>query len=164
MSARPVLRKVAKLLAAQELDAVVVGDAAAALRGAPVTALHVEFLFRNTPANLKKLKGVANGLRAVILKPYYPVFDFFRVVNDDLGVRLDFMTRLPGIKSYEGLRSRSAQVKVGRYSLTVASLADVIKIKREAGRHRDLPALPILEDTLREQKKEHRKQGPKGGN
>jgi len=52
-----------------------VGNAAAALHGAPVTTVDIDFMFRKTPANLKKLKAVAQTLGAVILKPYYPVSD-----------------------------------------------------------------------------------------
>jgi hypothetical protein len=92
-------------------------------------------------------------LRAVILKPYYPVSDLFRVSNDQ-GIQLDFMSRLHGINSFEGLRSRSTLVQFGEHSLKVACLADIIKSKRATGRDRDLAVLDILEKTLDEQQKE----------
>ena len=36
---------------------VMVGNAAAAIQGAPVTTVDIDFLFRKTPVNVKKLKG-----------------------------------------------------------------------------------------------------------
>jgi hypothetical protein len=44
------------------------------------------------------------------------------------------MSRLHGINSFEGLRSRSTSVQFGEHSLKVASLADIIKSKRAADR------------------------------
>ena len=153
MNAEPLLNRIAKVFAEHRLEAVMVGNAAAALHGAPVTTLDVDFMFRKTPLNLKKLKAVANSFRAVILKPYYPVSDLFRVINDDQGLQLDFMSRLHGIKSFESLRSRSTSVKFGEHVLKVASLADIIKSKRATGRDRDRAVLDILQKTLDEQEK-----------
>ena len=154
MNAEPLLNRIAKVFADHRLEAVMVGNAAAALHGAPVTTMDIDFMFRKTPTNLKKLKAVAQTLRAVILKPYYPVSDLFRVSNDDQGIQLDFMSRLHGINSFEGLRSRSSSVQFGEHSLKVACLADIIKSKRATGRDRDRAVLDILEKTLNEQEKE----------
>ncbi|MEX2168745.1 MAG: nucleotidyltransferase [Pirellulales bacterium] len=153
MTAEPLLNKVAIVLAEHRLEAVMVGNAAAALHGAPVTTLDIDFMFRKTPANLKKLKAIARSLDASILKPYYPVSDLYRVVNDDQGIQLDFMARLHGVRSFEGLRSRAESVSFGEHELKIASLADIISSKRAAGRARDLAVLDILEKTLDEQDK-----------
>src|SRR5687767_12352406 len=104
MNAAPLLNKIAAVFAEHRLEAVMVGNAAAALHGAPVTTLDIDFMFRKTPANLKKLKAVAASLDASILKPYYPVSDLYRVINDEISLQLDFMSRLHGIRSFEGLR------------------------------------------------------------
>jgi hypothetical protein len=50
VTAEPVLRLVAGLLARHRLDAVLIGNAAAALRGSPVTTVDLDFMFRKTPA------------------------------------------------------------------------------------------------------------------
>jgi predicted nucleotidyltransferase len=155
MNAEPLLNIVARTFAEHRLEAIMVGNAAAALHGAPVTTLDIDFMFRKTPVNMKKLKAVAKSLRAVILKPYYPVSDLFRLVNDDQGLQLDFMSRLHGIHSFEGLRARSQSVQFGERELKIADLADIINSKRATGRERDLAVLPILEKTL------HEKQGRK---
>ncbi len=151
MNAEPLLQRIARIFAEHRLEAVMVGNAAAALHGAPVTTLDIDFMFRKTTTNLKKLKAVADSLQAVIFKPYYPVSDLFRVVSDDQGLQLDFMAKLHGIRSFEGLRTRATSVSFGEHELRVASLTDIIKSKRAAGRSRDLAVLEILEKTLHEQ-------------
>lgn len=167
MNAEPLLATIAKTFAEHRLEAVMIGNAAAALHGAPVTTLDVDFMFRKTPTNLKKLKAIARSLDASILKPYYPASDLFRVINDDRGLQLDFMAKIDGVRSFESLRSRATTVAFGAYQLKVASLADVIKSKRAAGRSRDLAVLEVLEKTLYEQESRNDEKGssnhtPKG--
>jgi hypothetical protein len=157
MNGEPLLIKVARVLAEHRLEAVMVGNAAAALHGAPVTTLDIDFMFRKTPLNLKKLKAVAKSFDAVILRPYYPVSELYRVVNDEHGLQLDFMAKLTGIRSFEGVRDRSSKVSFGGNELLVACLADIIKSKRATGRDRDLAVLPILEKTLHEQEQQEEK-------
>jgi hypothetical protein len=163
MNAEPLLNTVARVLAHRNLEAVMVGNAAAALHGAPVTTLDIDFMFRKTATNLRKLKAVAGDLDAVILKPYYPASDLYRVINDDQGLQLDFMSRLHGIRSFEGLRSRGGPIKFDENELIIASLADIIASKRAAGRSRDLAVLEILERTLNEKNQIENKKSPRGG-
>ncbi len=128
-----------------------VGNAAAALQGAPVTTIDIDFMFKKTAMNMKKLKFIAGSLRANIFKQWFPAADLFRVVNEDQGLQLDFMSQLHGVRSFEGLRGRATAVAFGQHTLLIASLADIIKSKRAAGRSRDLAVLEILEKTLHEQ-------------
>ncbi len=153
MNAEPLLAKIASALADARLEAVMVGNAAAALRGAPVTTLDIDFMFRKTRANMEKLKRLADNLQATILKPYYPVSGLYRLVRDDEGLQVDFMSALHGIRTFEGLRARADQVSFGDHALWVASLRDIINSKRAAGRPRDLAVLTVLEITLDEQEK-----------
>ena len=130
MDAKPFLTLIAEALDDVGLEAVLVGNAAAALRGAPVSTLDFDFMFRKTPANLRKLKHLARRLGAVILRPYYPVTDLYRVLVEDTGLQLDFMSVLHGISSFEALRSRAERATFGRAQLWVASLDDVIASKK----------------------------------
>jgi hypothetical protein len=59
MGASPLPMRVAELLERHGLEAIPIGNSAAALHGAPVTTIDLDFLFRKTPANLKKLKAIA---------------------------------------------------------------------------------------------------------
>jgi predicted nucleotidyltransferase len=150
VNAAPLLNSVVAALAQARLEAVLIGNAAAALQGAPVTTLDFDFMFRATPVNLKKLKDFASRLNAVILRPYYPASALFRVANDDEGLQADFMPAIHGVKSFNSLRSRAEKFEIGGHKLWVADLADVIASKRAAGRPRDRAVLEILQKTLNE--------------
>jgi len=149
MDATPLLARLMLALHAAHLEVVLIGNAAAALHGAPVTTLDFDFMFRATPTNLRKLKAVAAALEAVILRPYYPVSNLYRMVDDATGLQADFMPAIHGVRSFEGLRSRAVERATQGAPLLVASLADIIASKRAAGRDRDLAVLPVLEKTLR---------------
>ena len=150
MDAAPFLAEVARHLNKLHLEAVLIGNAAAALQGAPVTTVDFDFLFRKTPRSLQKLKKLAQALHATVLRPYYPVSDLYRVVRDDDGLQLDFMATVHGLRSVEGVRSRASVVEISGVPILVASLADVIKSKKAARRPRDVAVLPILEKTYEE--------------
>ena len=151
MDATPALVEVGRQLRAVKLEAVLIGNAAAALQGAPVTTVDFDFFFRNTARNVVKLKAIARGLRAVVLRPYYPVSDLYRVVRDDDGLQIDFMATIHGIRSFEGVRDRAAVIDIKGVSILVASLADIIRSKKAARRPRDLAVIDILEKTLEEE-------------
>jgi hypothetical protein len=147
MNATPLLGRIADALREQRLEAVLIGNAAAAIHGAPVTTLDFDFMFRSTPQNLRKLKAVARSLDAMILRPYYPVSQLYRVVDDAGGLQADFMPAIHGVQSFEGLRSRSVAREIAGRTILVASLDDIIASKKAAGRDRDLAVLPVLEQT-----------------
>ena len=153
MDARPVLSLLARVFDECGLEAILIGNAAAAVQGAPVTTLDVDFLFRKNPRNLVKLKRVAKALGAVILRPYYPASDLFRLVRDDDGLQVDFMAAIHGVRSFESLRSRAWRLELDGSAILVADLADVVRSKRAAGRPRDRAVLEILERTLDEKTK-----------
>ena len=148
VDAKPLLLEVGQELRRLNLDAVLIGNAAAALQGAPVTTVDFDFLFRRTPRNLRKLKRLARALSATVLRPYYPASDLYRIVRDDDGLQIDFMGTIHGIRSFEGVRARATTVHIDEVPIVVASLADIIKSKRAARRPRDLAVLEILEKTL----------------
>ncbi len=153
MNAAPLLNSVVAALAKARLETILIGNAAAAIQGAPVTTLDFDFMFRATPANLTKLKRFARELEAMILRPYYPASALFRVVNDQRGLQADFMPAIHGVKSFNSLRSRAEQMEFGGHHLWVASLTDIIASKRAAARPQDKAVLGVLERTLREKNK-----------
>lgn len=150
MDARPFLVEIGSLLRELNLEAVLIGNAAAALQGAPVTTVDFDFLFRKTPRNLRKLKALAASLRATVLRPYYPASDLYRIVREDDGLQVDFMGTIHGIRSFEGVRSRAGVIEIDAVPVLVASLPDIIRSKKAAGRPRDLAVLEILEKALAE--------------
>jgi hypothetical protein len=150
MNAAPLLNSVVAALADVRLEAILIGNAAAALQGAPVTTVDFDFMFRVNSLNLAKLKRFATRLEAVILRPYYPASNLYRVVNDERGLQADFMPAIHGVKSFNSLRSRAEKVELAGRPLWVADLADIIASKRAAGRSQDKAVMDVLEATLRE--------------
>jgi predicted nucleotidyltransferase len=153
MDAGPLLDSVVAALAEVRLEAILIGNAAAAIQGAPVTTVDFDFMFRATPVNLAKLKKFARRMDAVILRPYYPMLALYRVMNDDRGLQADFMPAIHGVKSFNSLRSRAEKIELSGRHLWVAHLADIIASKRAAARPRDKAVLDVLEKTLREKTK-----------
>jgi len=164
MDARPLLAEVARALRKVRLEAVLIGNAAAALQGAPVTTIDFDFLFRRTPRNLAKVKRFAAALHATVLRPYYPPSDLLRVVRDEDGLQVDLMATVHGLRSFERVRARASTITIDDIPVLVASLADIVKSKRAAGRPRDLAVLEILEKALEETDRAARAAGrpPKG--
>lgn len=150
MTAEPLLELAARVLAKHRLEAVLIGNAAAALQGSPVTTVDLDFMFRNTPTNLRKVRRIADDLGAVVMRPYYPASELYRVIRDRDGLQFDFMAKVDGIRSFESLRSRATTARFGKGALKVASLEDVIRSKKAANRPQDRAVLPILRATLRE--------------
>lgn len=144
---------VARLLTRHRMDVVLIGNAAAAIQGSPVTTMDLDFMFRKTPTNLNKLKRIADDLGAVVLRPCYPASQWHRVTRDRDGLQLDFMAKIDGVRSFESLRSAASAVRFGEHDIHVAALRDIIRSKEGAGREQDIAVLPILRRTLDEQEK-----------
>ena len=154
--AAPVLERIARALRLARLEAILVGNAGAAIQGAPVTTIDFDFLIRDSPRSAAKIEAFAGTLSASVSVPYEGVSRLQRVSTADLQV--DLLPALCGVRStFAGLRSRSTRVPVGRETVIVASLEDIIKSKRAAARKKDLAVLPILLETLHEKKKQDRK-------
>ena len=153
-SAEPLLNLLVKALKKWKLEVILIGNAAAALQGAPITTLDFDFMFRDVPQNKAKLKSLTKDLNGTLLKPYYPVSSLLRLVVDDIGLQADFMSTIHGVKSFAGLRKRALEIEIGKEKLLVASLDDIIKSKRAAARKHDLSALPILMRTNEALKKD----------
>jgi hypothetical protein len=106
MNAESLLESITAALAKARLEAILIGNAAAAIQGASVTTVDFDFMFRATPINLAKLKKFAVLMDAVILRPYYPISSLYRVMNDDRSLQADFMPMIHGVKfKYRRYRS-----------------------------------------------------------
>ncbi len=157
MDARTLLDTLARALDRAGLEVILIGNAAAALHGAPVTTVDFDFFFRKTPQNLKKLKSLAKDLNAVLMRPYYPVSDLYRLIREDDGLQADFMATIHGVRSFAALRAVSEAIDFGGHRLLIASLGAILQSKRAAGRPRDKAVLDILEKALDEEKARNQK-------
>lgn len=152
MDAQPLLPRVARAIAEHGLDAVLIGNAAAALHGAPVTTVDFDFFVRRSVANKKKLRGVARALDATLYQPFYPVSRVVRLMNDDSSLQVDFMDEVSGARSFESVRERALAVNLGSATIRVATLEDIIKSKRAAGRARNLAVIETWRRRLKKRK------------
>ena len=151
MDATPFLERIAAVLNHHGLDAVLIGNAAAALRGAPVTTVDFDFVIHSTRLNVEKLKRIANELGLPLHRPYYPASKLYRIGGTEYGLQLDFMPPVSGLQKFESLKAHSTEVRFGHSWIQVADLRDVIRGKKAANRPKDIAALPALEATLAEQ-------------
>jgi hypothetical protein len=125
MDAQPELALLAKALNEHGLEAILIGNMAAALHGAPVSTIDIDLFFRKTPRNMQKLKRIAMALEAVILPPYYPASSFFRLRRERDGLQINFIGHIDGVQSYEGVRGRADWYEIGGQKLLAASLDDI---------------------------------------
>jgi hypothetical protein len=142
------LIELARALRAVKLEAIVIGNSASMLNGAPVTTQDIDLLIRDTRLNRRKLARFAKEIGG---SAPFPVSDLSKVeaIEGGLSVPVEVhYDRIAGGLTFAALRSRAQTVEVGREKLSVASLADVIRSKESANRPKDRAALPILRDTL----------------
>jgi len=144
MDANGILSDLAEAFFHANLDAVMIGNAAAAIQGAPVTTMDIDFCIEDDETEIAKLNKVASELDAN-LSDYYP---FFQIQSPEKEMFLDFLCRPVGV-SFKELFERSDSVTFdGIYHLRIARLEDVIAGKKAAGQKKDLAVIPLLEKTL----------------
>ena len=151
MDATPLLLEIADAFAAAQLEAILIGGAGAALQGAPVTTLDFDFLYRTSPANQSKLHKVTELLGGQMTQPFPAVSTLYRILRPNSPLQIDLVSQIHGVKSFTRLRGNAVCVEIAGRTILVASLADIIKSKKEANRPQDVAMLHVLQRTLKEQ-------------
>jgi len=147
----------ARELRLARLEAIVIGNSASMLNGAPVTTQDIDLLIRDTKMNRRKLARFSEGIGGTAPAP---VSELSKVewIEGDLAVPVEIhYDRISGGLTFAAVRSRAELVAVGDEKLRVADLADVIRSKTAANRPKDRAVLPILRDTLAAKKKLERR-------
>lgn len=142
------LSKLALALRTVGLEAIVVGNMASILNGAPVLTQDVDLLVRDTPLNRRKLKRLATKMGGSGPLPISGLTSTERIYGADLPIDIIYGGLFGNLK-FASIKSRAHIEPMGAATLLVAGLADVIKSKTAAGRPKDKATLPILHDTLR---------------
>lgn len=140
--------RLVQALRAVDLEYVIVGMTAASLQGTPVMTQDVDILIRDTALNRERLGRLAALIGSARPRAVSELSTTLTMIGGDIPVDVLF-DRLPGSRSFEGVRARSVNVALGDADAVVASLEDVIASKEAAGRPKDLAHLQILRDTLR---------------
>ena len=143
------------------MELVVVGMAAGVLRGAPVTTLDVDIVHRRNPENIARLLRVLADLDAVYrhdprrLKPAESHLSSpgHQLLSTRFG-HLDCLGTIGNDLSYEQLLDRAPELDLADgLVVRVIDLPTLIELKQEAGRPKDLAALPVLRATLAESRR-----------
>jgi hypothetical protein len=130
------------------LEAVVIGNSASMLNGAPVTTQDIDLLIRDTKVNRRKLARFAKEIGGASPMPVSELSNV-EFIEGDLAVPVEIhFDRISGGLTFSSVRSRAELVSVGDEKLAVAALADVIRSKEAANRPKDRAVLPILRDTM----------------
>ncbi|MBS1716091.1 MAG: nucleotidyltransferase [Armatimonadetes bacterium] len=150
--------KIVDLLASAGADFVIIGGLALQIVGGDYVTVDVDFAFARRRENARK---IVDALAPYRPRPYqWPeglpfVWDEQTVMNmttltldTDLG-RIDFLAEPDGAPPYEVLKERAGSVEVEGLQVPVASIDDLIAMKRAAGRPKDLAHIAELETIKR---------------
>lgn len=138
------------------VDFVLIGGLAGALHGSPAATNDADICPARAPDNLARLAAALVDLDARIRTESEPdglTFDrspeFLSVVDlvntTTVAGDLDISFVPTGTDGYDDLAERSVEFDIGDARVRVASLDDIIRSKRIAGRPKDHATLPLLE-------------------
>lgn len=142
-----ILESIAAALKAARLEAIVVGNTASELHGAPLATEDVDLLVRDTATNRRKIAKFVEAVQGYGPVDISELMAGKRIYLPESYVDLLF-DKIAGSLTFNAVRSRSTRIAIGKHALTVASLEDVIRSKEAANREKDRYALPILRETL----------------
>jgi hypothetical protein len=149
-----------RTLVAYRVEFVVIGGMAGAAHGSPSATVDIDICYRRSETNLKRLtkalhelngrlRGVEEEVPFLLDAKTLTAGDHFTLTTD-LG-DLDLLGTPAGTAGFEDLKAGAEKVEMDGFAVLVANLQDLIRMKRSAGRPRDLTELVILE-ALREEK------------
>jgi len=151
---RPLLRR----LGAAQVDFVAVGGAAVIGHGYARTTKDLDIVYATDDENLIRLGSVLTQLNARLsgIDEDIPFVADARTIrrttiltlDTDEG-RIDLLFRPWGAPPYEEMRARAEVVDLDGVEVRIASLEDLMAMKRAAGRPQDLADLEKLEAILR---------------
>jgi hypothetical protein len=156
MEASPPLRadEILRRLTIRGVDFVVIGGIAAVLHGSAQATYDLDICYATDAGNLAALADVLTDLGARLKgidEPLPFVSDATTLRRIELLTmvtsegELDVISRPAGSPGYETLRRHAERFDLGGFSVLVASINDLIAMKAEAGRQKDLAAIEELE-------------------
>lgn len=142
-----------QVLVAHNVDFVVIGGIAARIWGSPTVTRDLDICYARPAANLERLASALQEMHANLrgVKEEVPFrldartlaagdsFTFKTDVGD-----LDCLGTPTGTGGYDDLKASAELVDVDGLKVWVTSLADLIEMKRAAGRNKDRVELEVL--------------------
>jgi len=151
-------RALLRALTEHGVDFVVIGGIAVIFHGAVRFTRDLDVVFARDTANLDAMGRALTGLRATLrgVDEELPFVADARALDGvelltlstDAGP-LDVHERPKGAPEYRTLRRRALRVEIEGFNVLVASIDDLIAMKRSAGRPLDLQDLELLEEVRR---------------
>lgn len=132
----------------------VIGGIALTLHGSALITADTDAMYDRTAENVERLAGVLADLEVRLREapddlPFKPDVRTLRAGNNFTFTTkfgdLDLMGQVDGIASYQQLRKSAKRLKLGKRTLLVAGIEDLIAMKTAAGRNKDLRGLDDLE-------------------
>jgi hypothetical protein len=151
-------RRALTVLAAHEVEYIVVGGICAILQGAPVVTLDLDVVHRRTPENVRRLLAALRSIearyrhdpRGLVPEESHLLGPGHNLLQTTCGP-LDALGAIDAGLSYDDLLPDSEELRVGPgLSTRILSLRRLIELKTAAGRPKDLAVLPTLRATLAE--------------
>lgn len=142
-----------EILVAHKVDFVVIGGIAARLWGSPSVTRDLDICYARTPANFErlavalqkmhaKLRGVNEEVPFLLDARALAAGDSFTFKSD--AGDLDCLGTPTGTGGYDDLKSNAERMDVDGLKVWVTSLADLIEMKRAAGRDKDRIEVEVL--------------------
>ncbi|MDO8213921.1 hypothetical protein [Conexibacter sp. CPCC 206217] len=135
------------LLTAHGVDFVVIGGVAAVLHGSPRNTQDLDICFARDEANLTMLGRALIELKARLRRveddvPFVPDAATLKRIQSLTMVTIagdfDILASPDGAPPYERLRRNAERFDLGAFAVLVASIDDLLAMKRAAGREKDL--------------------------
>ncbi len=142
-----------RCLAEARVDFIVIGGVAAAARGSPTATVDLDVCYGRERVNLRRLsaaleamgarlRGIDDDVPFLLRAETMAAGDHF-TLSTDLG-DLDLLGTPAGTAGYDDLVVRASDVDLDGLTVKVASIEDLIRMKRAAGRPKDRVELEIL--------------------
>jgi hypothetical protein len=156
-------------LARHEVRFVLVGGLAARLQGSTTVTNDIELCDARDPENLERLaaalRELGAGLRGAPRSVPFRLDAKALAAGGDFTFEtragnLDILGTPAGAGGFEELERAADRMKLGGHEVAVASLEDLIEMKRAAGRPKDRVEVEIL-GALREEKEKRRRPKPR---
>jgi hypothetical protein len=146
------------VLTAHGVDFVVIGGIASVLHGSPRVTRGLDVCFARDDANLAvlgralgelhaRLRGVSDDVPFVVDGDTLRRIEMLTLETD--AGDFDVLARPEGAPPYEQLRRNAERYDLGAFAVLVASIDDLIAMKRAAGRPKDLVDVGELQTIAR---------------
>ena len=145
------------------VDFILVGGLAAVVQGAPVTTMDVDIVHNQSPENIAKLLAFLKSIGAFHRRPDDKLIEPQEGDISGMGHAL-FTTRLGPIdvlaaieegRAYGDLLEHTVAIGFRNHTIRVLDLKILIQLKRASTNLKDKQRLPVLEETLRQLKREY---------